>query len=56
MITPRVAALRQQSLDAVPAFSAERAMLMTEACRLYDGLLSAPLHCWRGLDRDHRAC
>jgi len=30
-MTPRVAKLRQQSLDAVPTISAERAMLMTEA-------------------------
>ncbi len=43
MTTPRVAALRQQSLDAVPTISAERAVLMTEAYRRHDGLLSAPL-------------
>jgi formate C-acetyltransferase len=43
MVTPRVAALRQQSLDAIPTISAERAVLMTEAYRLHDGLLSAPL-------------
>jgi pyruvate formate-lyase/glycerol dehydratase family glycyl radical enzyme len=43
MITPRVAALRQQSLDAIPTISAERAVLMTEAYRLHDGLLSAPM-------------
>ena len=43
MITPRVATLRQQSLDAIPTISAERAVLMTEAYRLHDGLLSAPM-------------
>ena len=43
MITPRVAQLRQQSLDAIPTISAERAALMTEAYRLHDGLLSAPM-------------
>jgi len=43
MITPRVARLRQESLDAIPTISAERAVLMTEAYRLYDGLLSAPM-------------
>ena len=43
MITPRVDRLRQQSLAAVPTISAERAVLMTEAYRLYDGLLSAPM-------------
>jgi len=43
MITPRVARLRQQSLDAIPTISAERAVLMTEAYRLHDGLLSAPI-------------
>ncbi len=43
MITPRVAALRQGSLDAIPTISAERAVLMTEAYRRYDGLLSAPM-------------
>ncbi|MCX6027915.1 MAG: glycyl radical protein [Chloroflexi bacterium] len=42
-MTPRVARLRQQSLDAVPTLSAARAVLMTEAYRLYDGLLSAPM-------------
>lgn len=43
MITPRVANLRQQSLDAIPTISAERAALMTEAYRLHDSLLSAPM-------------
>ena len=43
MITPRVAQLRQRSLDAIPTISAERAVLMTEAYRLHDGLLSAPM-------------
>ena len=43
MITPRVATFRQQSLDAIPTISAERAVLMTEAYRLHDGLLSAPM-------------
>ena len=42
-ITLRVAALRQQSLDAIPTISAERAVLMTEAYRRHDGLLSAPM-------------
>ena len=43
MITPRVARLRQESLDAIPTISAERAVLMTQAYRLYDGLLSTPM-------------
>ena len=43
MITPRVAQLRQRSLDAIPTISAERAVLITEAYRLHDGLLSAPM-------------
>ncbi|PKO23273.1 MAG: hypothetical protein CVU38_05085 [Chloroflexi bacterium HGW-Chloroflexi-1] len=43
MITPRVAKLRQQSLDAIPTISAERAVLMTEAYRSHAGLLSAPM-------------
>ena len=43
MITPRVTALRQRSLDAIPTISAERAVLMTAAYRLHDGLLSAPM-------------
>ncbi len=43
MITPRVAALRQQSLDAIPTISPDRAMLMTDAYGLHDGLLSAPM-------------
>ncbi len=43
MITSRVAQLRKQSLDAIPTISAERAVLMTEAYRLHDGLLSAPM-------------
>ena len=40
MITPRVAALRQQSLDAIPTISAERVVLMTEVYRLHDRPLS----------------
>ena len=43
MITDRVARLRQQSLDAIPTLSPERAVLLTEAYRQQNGLLSAPL-------------
>jgi pyruvate formate-lyase/glycerol dehydratase family glycyl radical enzyme len=42
-MTPRVARLRQQSLEAVPTISAERALLMTEFCSQDHGLLSAPV-------------
>ena len=38
----RVARLRQQSLDARPGISAERALLMTEFCR-DAGFMSAPM-------------
>src|SRR5512136_1227680 len=43
MISPRVALLRQQSLDAVPAISTERAELMTEAYSQNTALMSAPM-------------
>ena len=43
MISERVARLRQQSLDAKPTISPERAELMTQAYREQNGLLSAPL-------------
>ncbi len=42
-ITERVARLRQQSLDAVPTLSAERARLMTEFYRQDHGLISVPV-------------
>jgi len=42
-ISKRVAALRQQSLDAVPTLSAERAQLMTEFYRQEMGLVSTPV-------------
>ncbi|MBN1937819.1 MAG: pyruvate formate lyase family protein, partial [Anaerolineae bacterium] len=42
-LTDRVARLRQQSLDAVPALSPERALLMTEFYRQHTGLISAPM-------------
>lgn len=42
-MSERVALLRQQSLDAVPSISTERAELMTEFYRQSDGLLSAPM-------------
>mgnify|MGYP000924064943 CR=1 FL=1 len=42
-ITPRVAHLRQQSLDAVPTLSSERAELMTEFYRTHTGLMSTPV-------------
>jgi trans-4-hydroxy-L-proline dehydratase len=42
-ITPRVARLRQRSLDAVPAISSERAELITEFYRLDMGPLSVPV-------------
>ncbi len=44
MITERVARLRQQSLDAKPTFSPERAVLMTEVYRQQTDLMSAPMH------------
>ena len=43
MISERVARLRQQSLDAKPTISPERAELMTQAYREQTGLLSAPM-------------
>ena len=43
MITQRVAQLRQQSLDAVPRISTERAKLMTEAYQQHTALMSAPM-------------
>ncbi len=42
-MSDRVARLRQQSLDAMPSISTERAELMTEFYRQSDGLMSAPL-------------
>ncbi|MBN1955325.1 MAG: glycyl radical protein [Anaerolineae bacterium] len=42
-MTERVARLRQQSLDAVPSISAERARLMTEFYQQSQGLCSAPV-------------
>jgi pyruvate formate-lyase/glycerol dehydratase family glycyl radical enzyme len=44
MISERVTRLRQQSLDARPCISTERAELMTEAYRQNGGLMSAPIH------------
>jgi formate C-acetyltransferase len=43
VITPRVARLRQESLDARPCVSTERAELMTAFYRDHAGSLSAPL-------------
>ena len=43
MITERVARLRQQSLDAKPTLSPERALLMTETYRQQTDLMSAPM-------------
>lgn len=42
--TPRVRRLRQQSLDAVPSISTERAVLMTEFCRQNHGMVSTPVY------------
>ncbi|MFC1974835.1 trans-4-hydroxy-L-proline dehydratase [Chloroflexota bacterium] len=42
-MNPRVACLRQQSLEAVPTISTERAELMTEFYRQELGLVSAPV-------------
>lgn len=42
-MTARVARLRQQSLDAIPRISAERAELMTEFYQQQVGLMSAPV-------------
>src|SRR5512138_3550343 len=42
-MTPRVAKLRQQSLDAKPSISAERAVLMTEFYARNHGLISVPV-------------
>lgn len=42
-MTPRVAKLRQQSLDATPHISAERAVLMTEFYNQNHGLISTPV-------------
>ncbi len=43
MINDRIARLRQQSLDAIPTLSTERAELVTAAYRSQRGLLSAPM-------------
>ena len=43
MISERVARLRQQSLDARPTISTERAELMTGAYRQHTELMSAPM-------------
>ena len=43
MISPRVALLRQQSLDAVPSISTERAELMTDAYAQITALQSVPM-------------
>lgn len=43
MLSPRVFQLRQQSLDAIPTISPERARLVTEAYRKFDGLMSSPM-------------
>ncbi len=43
MINERVTRLRQQSLEAKPTLSPERAQLMTQAYRQQTGLMSAPL-------------
>ena len=43
MLTERVKRLRQQSLDTRPSVSAERAVLVTEAYKLLNGPLSAPI-------------
>ncbi|CAG0929283.1 partial Trans-4-hydroxy-L-proline dehydratase, partial [Planctomycetaceae bacterium] len=43
MITDRVARLRQQSLDAQPGISTERAELMTRFDRTHTALMSAPV-------------
>ncbi len=43
MITARVNGLRQQSLDAVPRISTERAELMTAFYRQHDQLISVPM-------------
>jgi len=43
-MTDRVARLRQQSLDAKPAISTERAELLTEFYRTHSELVSAPVH------------
>ncbi|NLE99880.1 MAG: glycyl radical protein [Anaerolineales bacterium] len=50
-ITARVARLRQQSLEAVPTISTERAELMTEFCQRPAGPVSAPV--WRALAFEH---
>ncbi len=43
VMSDRVARLRQQSLDALPSISTERAELMTEFYRQTEGLMSVPL-------------
>ena len=42
-MSDRVARLRQQSLDALPSISTERAELMTEFYRQTEGLMSVPV-------------
>ena len=43
-MSERVARLRQQSLDAIPTLSTERAELLTKFYRQNPGLVSAPVH------------
>lgn len=50
-MTPRVTRLRQESLDARPALSTERAELITEFYRRDPGLVSIPVH--RALAFEH---
>jgi pyruvate formate-lyase/glycerol dehydratase family glycyl radical enzyme len=56
-MTERVTRLRQQSLDAVPTISTERAELMTEFYRRDTGLVSAPVRRARAFAylMDHKA-
>ena len=42
-MTERVAKLRQQSLDAVPALSIERALIVTDVYKQYEGKVSIPM-------------
>ena len=52
MMTERVDRLRQQSLDAIPAISTERAEIVTDAYRQYGGMVSAAIrraHAFRSL-------
>ena len=55
-MSERVAQLRQQSLDATPSISSERAELLTEFYHKNSGLMSAPVRRARAAADPRRSC